>query len=78
MQMDLGPCEHAPEHLGLPAVELGRARTRRPGRPACARSARRRAKAPSAGTPSSQAAAMTMIPPGRTMRSAAAMPFTAW
>src|SRR5580700_281554 len=27
MEMDLGPGEHAPEHLGLPAVEFGYART---------------------------------------------------
>ena len=40
--------------------------------------AKMRANAPPAGTPSPQAAAMTMIPPSRTIRSAAAMPLTAW
>ena len=79
VQPHLGPAQHPTEHLGLPAVELG------PGPPAGAsspaadaRPARIRAKAPPSGTPSPQAAAITMIPPSATTRSAAAMPLTAW
>ncbi len=52
-----------------------------PGRASCSTEEaawRIRAKAPSSGTPSGHAAAITMIPPWATTRSAAASPLTAW